>query len=90
MIDSKTLSAAIRKRKRDSLRPDWDVAGQEAVDPNVAWDEKMNTDVNQALHEPDHEPASPEEMGEGDSSQKKATLAKIRSRINSYFDEMML
>jgi hypothetical protein len=90
MMDGKALSAAIRKRKKDSLRPDMDTAGQGAVDPNVAWDEKMNTEVNETLGDPDHMPASEAEMGENESSQDKASLKKIQARINRYFDEMMI
>ena len=85
-MDGKALSAAIRKRKKDSLRPDWDVAGQEAVDPNVAWDEKQNVEVNEALDDPDHEPASKAEMGENESSQDVAQLKKSVARIAKYFE----
>jgi hypothetical protein len=89
-MDGKVLSAAIRKRKKDSLRPDMDDAGQEAVDPNVAWDEKQATEVNEALGEPDHEPASASEMGEDEGSQDKAQLKRAVARINKYFDMMDL
>lgn len=88
MFDSKALSAAIRKRKKDSLRPDWDVAGQEAVDPNVAWDEKQNTEVNEALHDPDHEPASDAQMGEHEPSQDVAFLKKAVARMAKYFESL--
>lgn len=88
MMDGKALSAAIRKRKMDKLRPDMDDAGQDAVDPNVAWDEKMNTDVNETLDDPDHEPASKSEMGENESSQDIAQLKKSVTRIHKYFESL--
>jgi len=85
MMDGKALSAAIRKRKKDSLKPDMDYAGQDAVDPNVAWDEKQNTEVNEALGDPDHEPASDAEMGENEPSQDVAFLKKAVARMSKYF-----
>lgn len=88
MIDGKALSRAIRMRKKDSLRPDMDDAGQEAVDPNVAWDEKQNMEVNEALDDPDHEPASASEMGEHESSQDIASLKKSVARIHKYFESL--
>ena len=88
MMDGKALSAAIRKRKKDSLRPDMDSGGQVGVDPNVAWDEKQNTEVNEALGEPDHEPASEEEMGEHESSQDLESLKKSVARIHKYFESL--
>jgi hypothetical protein len=88
MMDGKALSAAIRKRKKDSLKPDMDYAGQDAVDPNVAWDEKQNTEVNEALDDPDHEPASDAEMGENESSQDIASLKKSVARIHKYFESL--
>lgn len=88
MFDSKALSMAIRKRKKDSLKPDMDYAGQDAVDPNTAWDEKMNTDVNETLDDPDHEPASEMEMGEGESSQDIVQLKKSVARIHKYFESL--
>ena len=90
MFELGSLSKQIRMKKKASLRPDMDDAGQEAVDPNVAWDAKQASEVNAALDEPDHEPASASEMGEGDSSQKKSSLKKIQARINSYFDKMTI
>ena len=89
-LDGKALSAAIRKKKMGKLKPDMDYAGQDAVDPNVAWDEKQNVEVNEALGDPDHEPASAPEMGEHESSQDKAQLKKAMARINKYFDQMMI
>ncbi len=86
----KELSKQIRLKKKSSLRPDWDIAGQEAVDPNDAWDAKQNAEVNEALDEPDHEAASDAEMGENDSSQEKRSLKKIQARINAYFDKLMI
>ena len=88
MMDGKSLSAAIRKKKMGTNRPDWDVAGQEAVDPNAAWDAKMDTDVNEALDDPDHEPASPTEMGENESSQEISQLKKSVARIHKYFETL--
>ncbi len=89
-MDGKALSKALREKKKNRLRPDWDVAGQEAVDPNEAWDEKQAMEVNDALGDPDHAPASPAEMGENESSQDKRQLKKAMARINKYFDAMML
>ena len=88
MMDGKMLSAAIRKRKKDSLKPDMDYAGQDAVDPNTAWDEKQNTEVNMALDDPDHEPASEKEMGEDESSQDIEQLKKSVARIHKYFESL--
>lgn len=86
------LSASIRKRKKQegqaNLRADMDYAGQDAVDPNTAWDQKMATEVNETLGDPDHEPASEAEMGENESSQEKMSLKKSVARIRRYFDEM--
>lgn len=94
MFDGASLSKAIRDKKKKGMhadyRQDMDYAGQDAVDPNVAWDEKQNLEVNEALDEKDHEPASAAEMGENESSQEKAALKKVQARINSYFDEMMI
>jgi hypothetical protein len=88
------LSAMIRKKKKQQgqadLRQDMDYAGQDAVDPNVAWDEKMAGEVNETLGDPDHEPASDAEMGENESSQDHADLKKSVARIRRYFDEMGL
>lgn len=88
MIDGKMLSAAIRKRKKDSLRPDLDSAGQEAVDPNAAWDEKLNTEVSEDLHEPDHEPATEKEMGEDEDSQDVEQLKRAMVRIARYIESL--
>lgn len=82
------LSKQIRMKKKKSLRPDMDDAGQEAVDPNDAWDAKQNAEVNEALGDEDHAPASAAAMGENESSQDKAQLKKSVARINSYFDKM--
>lgn len=93
MMDGASLSKSIRMKKKKEgqadLRPDMDYAGQDAVDPNDAWDEKQNMEVSDALDEPDHEPASDEEMGEHESSQDKGQLKKAMARINKYFDEMI-
>jgi hypothetical protein len=92
MFDDAELSRFIRKKKKQEggadLRQDLDWAGQDAVDPNVAWDNKMGLEVNEALDNPDHEPASEAEMGEHESSQDKAELKKSVERIRRYFDEM--
>lgn len=88
MIDGKGLSASIRKSKKDKLRPDMDDAGQEAVDPNVAWDDKQNSEVSETLGDPDHEPASSSEMGENESSQDKAQLKKSVARIAKYLESL--
>ena len=88
MIDGKSLSAAIRKRKKDDLRPDMDYAGQTAVDPNTYEDEKQATRINDDLGDPDHEPASDAEMGEHDDSQDLAFLKKAVARIGKYFESL--
>lgn len=85
-MDGKSLSKMIRDKKK--LRPDMDSAGQSGVDPNVAWDDKQAMEVNEALDDPDHEPASPSEMGEHESSQDLAQLKKSLERINKYFDSL--
>lgn len=88
MMDGKTLSAMIRKRKKNKLRPDMDYAGQEAADPNLAWDEKMDSEVNETLGDPDHEPASPRAMGEDDDSQSLEKRKRISARLARYFDSL--
>jgi hypothetical protein len=88
MMDGKSVSAAIRKQKKGSLRPDMDYAGQDAVDPNEAWDDKMGAEVNEALGDPDHEPASDAEMGENESSQEVTQLKKSVARIHKYFESL--
>lgn len=87
-MDGKSLSAMIRKNKKNKLRPDMDDAGQEAVDPNEAWDDKMASEINDDLGDPDHEPASASEMGENESSQDVAALKKSVARIQKYFDAL--
>ena len=87
-MDGKSLSSAIRKRKKDRLRPDMDDAGQEGLDPNAYWDAKQNQEVSDALDEPDHEPASASEMGEDESSQEVSQLKKSLARINKYFESL--
>jgi hypothetical protein len=88
MLDGKELSKLIRMKKKDSLRPEMDYAGQEAVDPSAAWDAKMDSEVNVTLDDPDHEPASDSEMGEGESSQDIAQLKRSMARINKYFQSL--
>lgn len=87
-MDGKMLSKAIRMRKKDSLRPDMDDAGQEGLDPNAAWDLKQNAEVSEALDEPDHESATPTEMGEHESSQSIAFLKKSVARIAKYLESL--
>lgn len=88
MLDGKELSKQIRMKKKSSLRPDWDVAGQEGVDPNAAWDSKQNAEVNEILDNPDYEPASSAEMGENESSQDVSQLKKSMARISKYVDSL--
>lgn len=88
--DLKNLSKEIRMRKKGKLKPDMDYAGQEALDPNEAWDAQQDAQVNETLGDPDHEPASAEEMGENESSQKKSDLKRVQARINSYFNDLFM
>jgi hypothetical protein len=88
MLDGKMLSEMIRKKKKGALRPDMDYAGQDAVDPNEAWDEQKAMEVNEALDEPDHAPASSSEMGENESSQDKGSLKKSVARIKKYMESL--
>lgn len=87
-MDGKSLSAAIRKMKKDKLRPDMDDAGQEAVDPNAAWDAQQNSEVSDTLGEPDHAPATDAEMGENESSQDVAKLKSAMARIARYIESL--
>jgi len=91
-MDGKALSAAIRKKKKEGMhadyRQDMDYAGQDAVDPNVAWDEKQNMEVSDVLGEPDHEPASASEMGENESSQEESKRKMVSARMKKYMDNM--
>ena len=48
-MDGKSLSKMIREKKKGALRQDMDYAGQDAVDPNEAWDAKQAAEVNAAL-----------------------------------------
>lgn len=93
MFDMKSLSAQIRKKKKmdgqADLRQDMDYAGQEGVDPTVAEEQLQASRINETLGDPEHEPASADEMGENESSQSKMSLKKAMARINKYFDEMM-
>ena len=88
MIDGKSLSEMIRKKKKGALRQDMDYAGQEAVDPNEAWDSKQASEVNDVLDDPDHEPASASMMGENESSQDLESRKKISARIRKYMEAM--
>jgi hypothetical protein len=90
MMDGAGISKAIRMKKKNQLRPDMDYAGQDAVDPNEALDIEKNQEVSDALGEPDHEPASPAEMGENESSQDIAQLKKSVARLEKYFDSLMI
>lgn len=87
-MDGKSLSKMIREKKKNSLRPDMDDAGQDAVDPNAAWDDKQASEVNDVLDEPDHEPASASMMGENESSQDEGVRKKISARIKKYMESM--
>lgn len=91
-MDGKALSKMIRmKKKKDGqadVRQDMDYAGQNGVDPNVAWDEKQAMEVNDALDMEPEMSASEEEMGENDSSQDKRDLKKAMARIQKYIDSM--
>ena len=82
------ISRMIRAKKKGSLRPDMDSAGQEGVDPVAAWDAKQAAEVNAATGDEDHAPATATEMGEHESSQEKSALKKSMARINGYFDKM--
>lgn len=88
MLDGKSLSKMIREKKKGSLRPDMDYAGQDAVDPNAAWDDKQASEVNDVLDDPDHEPASAAEMGENESSQDESARKKISARIAKYMESL--
>lgn len=90
MFETRELSKIIREKKKKALRPDLDDAGQDSVAPETAWQSKMDADVNTTLDNPDHEPASEAEMGEGESSQSKQALKKVQARINSYFEKLMM
>jgi len=86
------ISKMIReKKKREGqadLKPDMDYAGQEAIDPNEAWDMKQSAEVNEALGEKDPEPPSESEMGEHESSQDIGQLKKSMARIAKYIDSL--
>jgi len=88
MSEMKSLSKMIRMNKKGTLRPDMDDAGQEAVDPVAAWDAKQAEEVNDVLGDPDHEPASASEMGEGESTQKLSDRKKVSARIKKYLENM--
>jgi hypothetical protein len=93
MFNPKGMSAAIRMKKKALLKPDMDYAGQEALQPTTADEIKQNLEVSHALEDAgvegmDHEPASPEEMGEGDNTQDVKDLKKISARIAKYFESL--
>ena len=88
MMDPKGLSKAIRDKKKKSLRPDLDDAGQEGMDPNEALDLKQNQEISDVLDEQDHEPASDKEMGEDESSQEVEQLKKSSARIAKYLQSL--
>jgi uncharacterized protein (DUF1501 family) len=93
MFNPKGMSAAIRMKKKARLAPDMDYAGQDALQPTTADEIKQNLEVSNALEDAgvegmDHEPASPKEMGEGDSTQDVKDLKKISARIAKYFDSL--
>jgi hypothetical protein len=85
MLDGKSLSAAIRAKKKNLLKPDMDSAGQEGLDPTTVDEIKQNMRVSETLGQPDHAPASPSEMGEDESSQDESKRKKVSARIASYF-----
>lgn len=90
MLDAKALSEAIRKRKKNLLRQDLDSAGQIALDPNALDDIRQNERVSEIMEDAgtegkDHEPATPVEMGEHESSQDVKKLKKVSARILGYF-----
>ena len=89
-MDGKEMSKMIRKRKKDSLRPDMDSAGQEAQDPNVVLDEKHEAEVNDVLGTSPEGSASAAEMGENESSQSEMQLKKSMKRIGSYLDKLKI
>ena len=82
------IRAKKKQQGQANLEPDMDYAGQEAVDPNEAWDLKQSTDVNEALGEPDAMPASDKEMGEDESSQDKEQLKRAMARIARYLEQL--
>lgn len=88
MFSGKMLSNAIRKRQKDLLRPDMDYAGQEALQPTTVDEIKQNERVSEILDDPDHEPATDDEMGENESSQDKAALKRAMARIAQYIDSL--
>jgi len=95
MFDNKSISKAIRDKKKGSLRQDMDYAGQDAVDPNEALDVEKNAEVSDVLdenshsnHNQDHAPISDDAMGENESSQDEGKRKKISARINKYFESL--
>jgi hypothetical protein len=88
MMEGAEISKMIRMRKKNKLRADWDVAGQEAVDPNEAWDDKQAAEVNEVLGDPDHPAPSASMMGENESSQSESARKKISARIAKYFESL--
>ena len=92
-MNIKAMSAAIRMKKKNLLKPDLDSAGQTAMDPDTADEIEQNLRVSNTLEEAgvegaDHEPASPTEMGEHESSQDVAQLKKSIARIAKYFESL--
>lgn len=90
MFEAAQLSKLIRDKKKKALRADMDDAGQDTVAPETAWQAKMDADVNATLDNPDHEPASADEMGENDSSQDQKSLKRAMGIINKFFSTMMI
>ena len=93
MLNAKALSAAIRAKKKNLLKPDLDSAGQTAMDPDSVDEIKQNLRVSHTLEEAgveghDHEPASEHEMGEQDDTQDVKDLKKISARIAKYFEHL--
>jgi len=91
-MEGSALSKYIREKKKKAgqanLRADMDYAGQDGVDPNDAWDEKQDMEINEAMNEEPEKSASASMMGEGESTQKLSDRKKISARIGKYMDEI--
>lgn len=92
-MNAKGMSAAIRMKKKNLLRPDMDYAGQDGLQPTTADEIEQNLRISETMEDAgvegmDHEPASPEAMGEGESSQDVKQLKKSIARIAKYFESL--
>jgi hypothetical protein len=92
MLNAKELSRAIRMKKKNLLRPDWDLAGQN-LEPTTVDELEQNIRISDALEDAgvegrDHEPPSDTEMGEHESTQNIRDLKKISARIAKYFESL--